>query len=63
MNDRLQVLVDRVALRVRTALDLPSRAELMDLTQRLEELDRRIAALSLPETTEDKRAPKQRKKH
>jgi hypothetical protein len=38
----LNVLVGRV----RHALDLPSRAELMDLTRRLEELDRRIAALA-----------------
>src|SRR5262245_31784253 len=36
----------RLLDRVRTALDIPSRTELAELTARLEELDRRIGALS-----------------
>ncbi len=38
--------VDRLLARVRNVLDLPSRTEMADLTRRLEELDRRIAALA-----------------
>lgn len=43
---RVRGAVDRVLVRVRDALDLPSRGELADLTQRLEQLDRRIAELA-----------------
>ncbi len=38
--------VDRLLERVRNVLDLPSRTEMAELTQRLEALDRRIAALA-----------------
>ena len=43
---RVRQQIDRVVVRMRTALDLPSRAELVELTRRLEELDRRIAAMA-----------------
>jgi len=38
--------VERMLERVRGALDLPSRADMQELTQRLESLDRKIAALA-----------------
>ena len=43
---RVRQQIDRVVVRMRTALDLPSRAELVELTRRLEELDRRIVAMA-----------------
>jgi hypothetical protein len=43
---RVRQQIDRVVVRMRTALDLPSRAELVELTRRLEELDRRFAAMA-----------------
>lgn len=43
---RVRQQIDRVVVRMRTALDLPSRAELVELTRRLEELDKRIAAMA-----------------
>lgn len=43
----MRAAVDRMLERMREALDLPSRSELQELTQRLEELDRRIAALAV----------------
>lgn len=53
IRDRLDLVpstmrgaVDRLLERVRGALDLPSRAELAELTHRLEELDRKISALA-----------------
>jgi hypothetical protein len=67
---RVRHRLDELVGRLRHALDLPSRAELMDLTRRLEELDRRIAALAaerveamstvipaLPESTAEAAAP------
>ncbi len=44
--------VDRLLERVRTALDLPSRSELAELTHRLEELDRKISALAAERVAE-----------
>ncbi len=44
--------VDRIVVRVREALDLPSRGELLELTQRLEDLDRRIGALAAERVAE-----------
>jgi len=43
---RIRQQLDRVVVRVRTALDLPSRSELVELTRRLEDLDQRIAQLA-----------------
>jgi len=43
---RIRQQLDRVVVRVRTALDLPSRSELVELTRRLEDLDLRIAQLA-----------------
>ena len=46
ITDRLKTRVDHLLVRVRTALDLPSRSELLELTARLAELDQRISALA-----------------
>jgi hypothetical protein len=46
IRTRLDATVELILGRIRGALDLPSRTELADLTQRLEELDRRIGALA-----------------
>lgn len=46
ITDRLKTRVDHLLVRVRTALDLPSRSELLELTSRLAELDQRISALA-----------------
>jgi len=43
---RIRYQLDRVVVRVRHVLDLPSRAELVELTRRLEELDKRIVQLA-----------------
>jgi hypothetical protein len=48
--------MDRVLVRVRGALDLPSRAEMIDLTERLEQLDRRISELAAERVAELSRA-------
>ena len=53
---RLASLVERVLVRVRGALDLPSRAEMLDLTARLEQLDRRISDLAAERVAELSRA-------
>ena len=75
ITTRLKERVDDVLVRLRTALDLPSRKELLELTSRLEELDRRIASLAaervaamteappaLPESTEGEPAKPKKKK-
>lgn len=49
---RVRGAVDRVLVRVRGALDLPSRAEMIDLTERLEKLDRRISELAADRVAE-----------
>ena len=49
---RVRGAVDRVLIRVRDVLDLPSRGELADLTHRLEQLDRRIAELAAERVAE-----------
>lgn len=49
---RVRGAVDRVLVRVRDVLDLPSRGELADLTHRLEQLDRRIADLAAERVAE-----------
>lgn len=54
--DTMRAAVDRLVVRMREALDLPSRAELLELTQRLEEIDRRIAALATERVAEMARA-------
>ena len=53
---RVRGAVDRVLVRVRGALDLPSRAEMIDLTERLELLDRRIGELAAERVAELSRA-------
>jgi hypothetical protein len=53
---RVRGAVDRVLVRVRGALDLPSRAEMIDLTDRLEQLDRRISELAAERVAELSRA-------
>lgn len=53
---RVRGAVDRVLVRVRDALDLPSRAEMIDLTERLEQLDRRIGELAAERVAELSRA-------
>ncbi len=52
----MRATIDRLVVRVREALDLPSRAELLELTHRLEEIDRRIAALATERVAEMARA-------
>jgi hypothetical protein len=42
---QLRGVVDRAVARLRTTLDLPSRSDVSDLVERLEALDRKIAAL------------------
>jgi hypothetical protein len=54
---RVRGAVDRVLVRVRGALDLPSRAEMIDLTERLEQLDRRISELAAERVAELSRTP------
>lgn len=44
---QLRDAVDQVALRVRAALDLPTRAELEELIARVEQLDRQLAELQV----------------
>jgi hypothetical protein len=56
VRTRVRDAVDRVLVRVRGALDLPSRAEMIDLTDRLEQLDRRIAELAAARVADLSRA-------
>jgi hypothetical protein len=46
LPDTVRSAAQRLVERVRTALDLPSRSELIELSAKLEELDRRIADLA-----------------
>jgi hypothetical protein len=46
LPDTVRSAAQRLVDRVRTALDLPSRSELIELSAKLEELDRRIADLA-----------------
>jgi hypothetical protein len=75
ITTRLKDRVEDVVARLRNALDLPSRRELLELTSRLEELDRRIATLAaervaamtesapqLPEATEQEPAKHKKKR-
>ncbi len=70
-TDAVRQAVERVLIRVRTALDLPSRGELASLTARLDAIDLRLAALAEPETDsaaadgakdEDAQRPRARRK-
>ena len=56
VRTRVRGAVDRVLVRVRGALDLPSRAEMIELTTRLEQLDRRISELAAERVAELSRA-------
>lgn len=45
-TDAVRQALERVLVRVRTALDLPSRGELATLSARLDAIDARLAALA-----------------
>lgn len=55
VQDALLVAVQQAFEKVRVGLDLPSRKELTTLSQRIEDLDRKLAELETRETAKKKR--------
>jgi hypothetical protein len=57
LTNRARARLDLLLEQLRKALDLPSRAELEELTRRLEALDARIAALAAERVAEMTKVP------